>query len=224
MPRNLIGDNSRNNNVEPCEINADRVASETGVTCSLDFGGAGATAPGLTSSSTLTYGVTTDKADEDNALKKYRDTIDCDGDPVQINEITPGTTDTWRLAGFSDVVLTMGSDEYKLKFDATSDTPVLANQADVLPLYVGNQDLVISGTIAVENLLLSLKYDTIPTRPANKCRTRHTSDIFHIFCHTAAPPRGRHIRSAARGTRPGAVPAARRRALPHVGRPPCGRI
>ena len=61
------------------------VASETGVTCHLNFGSAGATAPGLTSSSTLTYGVTADKADEDNALKEYGDAIDCDGDPVQIN-------------------------------------------------------------------------------------------------------------------------------------------
>ncbi len=50
----------------------------------LNFGSAGATAPGLTSS-TLTYGVTTDKADADSALKEYRDTIDCNGDPVRIN-------------------------------------------------------------------------------------------------------------------------------------------
>ena len=162
LPRNPIGDDSRNNNVEPCEINADRVASETGITCSLDFGGAGAAAPGLTSSSVLPYGVTTDKADADDALKKYRDTIDCDGDPARINEIIQCTTDDWNLAGFSDVVLTIGSDEYKLKFDATSDTPVPANQADVLPLYVGNQDLVISGTMAAGNLPLSLKYDTMP--------------------------------------------------------------
>ena len=97
-----------------------------------------------------------------HALKKYRDTIDCDGDPVQINEIIQCTTDDWNLAGFSDVVLTIGSDEYKLKFDTTSDTPVLANQADVLPLYVGNQDLVIYGTIAAGNLPLGIKYDTIP--------------------------------------------------------------
>ena len=160
----LIDGSTRDDNKGLYEINVDWVASETGVTCSLNFGSAGATAPGLTSSSTLTYGVTTDKADADNALKDYRDTIDCSGDPVQINEITAGTTDTWKLAGFSDVVLTIGSDEYKLKFDTSSSvkTPVLVNQADVLPLYVGNQDLVISGTIAVENLLLSLKYDTIP--------------------------------------------------------------
>ena len=125
-------------------------------------GSAGAAAPGLTSSSVLTYGVTADKADADDALKKYRDTIDCDGDPVQINEITAGTTDDWNLAGFPDVVLTIGSDEYKLKFDTNADTPVPADRADVLPLYVGNQDLVISGSMAAGNLLLSLKYDTIP--------------------------------------------------------------
>ena len=30
---------------------------------------------------------------------------------------------------------------------------------------MGSDDLVISGSIAVENLLLSLKYDTIPNAP-----------------------------------------------------------
>ena len=158
----LINGSTRDANQGLYEINVDWVASETGVTCSLNFGSAGATAPGLTSSSTLTYGVTTDKADADNALKDYRDTIDCSGDPVQINEITAGTTDDWDLAGFAKVILTIGSDTYTLKFDNSADTPILVDQDDVLPLYVGNQDLVISGSIAVENLLLSLKYDTIP--------------------------------------------------------------
>ena len=56
----------------------------------------------------------------------------------------------------------MGSDEYPLKFDAAADRPVLANLDDVLPIYVDGGDLAISGYIAVENLLFSLKYDTIP--------------------------------------------------------------
>ena len=47
--------------------------------------GADSTAPGLTISRAMTCGVTTDKADEDNALKAYKDTIDCDGDPARIN-------------------------------------------------------------------------------------------------------------------------------------------
>ena len=162
----LIEGSTRDDNVGLYEINVEWVASETGITCSLNFGGAGI-APGLTSSQTLTYGVTTDKDDADDALKAYRDTIDCSGDPVQINEISAGTTDKWRLAGFSEITLTIGSDEHKLKFDSTADTPVLANQGDVLPLYVGNEDLVISGTIAVENLLLSIKYDTIPNASCN---------------------------------------------------------
>ena len=157
----LIDSSTRDVNTALYEINVDWVASETGVTCSLNFGGAG-TAPGLTTSQTLTYGVTADKADVDNALKDYKDTIDCSGDPVEIIQITAGTTDTWQLANFAEVVLTVGSDEYTLKFDNTVDIPVLANQGDVLPLYVGYEDLVISGTMAVENLLLSIKYDTIP--------------------------------------------------------------
>ena len=157
----LINGSTRDVNTPLYEINVEWVASETGITCSLNFGGAGV-APGLTVSQTLTYGVTTNKANADDALKPFKDTIDCSGDPVQINEITAGTTDTWRLAGFADVVLTLGSDTHTLKFDTTADTPVISNLNDVLPLYVGNEDLVISGTIPVKNLLLSLKYDTIP--------------------------------------------------------------
>ena len=157
----LINGSTRDVNTPLYEINVEWVASETGITCSLNFGGAGV-APGLTVSQTLTYGVTTNKANADDALKPFKDTIDCSGDPVQINEITAGTTDKWRLAGFADVVLTLGSDTHTLKFDTTADTPVISNLNDVLPLYVGNEDLVISGTIPVKNLLLSLKYDTIP--------------------------------------------------------------
>ena len=161
---NLINATTKDSNTALYEINVEYIAFETGVVCSMNFGSAGATQPGLTSSQTLTYGVQIHKDDipDSVALKDYKDRIDCDGDPVQITSITAGTTDKWGLAGFSDVVLTIGSDEYKLKFDTSADTPILVDQNDVLPLYVGNEDLVISGTIAVKNLLLSLRYDTIP--------------------------------------------------------------
>ena len=80
----LIEGSTRDDNVGLYEINVEWVASGTGVTCQLNFGGAGI-APGLTVSQTLTYGVTTDKDDADDALKAYKDTIDCSGDPVRIN-------------------------------------------------------------------------------------------------------------------------------------------
>ena len=157
----LVDGSTRDANTPLYEINVEWVAPEAGAICSLNFAGAG-TAPGLTVTQTLTYGVTADKADADNALKDYRDTMDCSGDPIEIREIAAGTTDTWRLANFAEVVLTVGSVEHTIKFDNTVDIPVLANQGDVLPLYVGYEDLVISGSMAVENLLLSIKYDTIP--------------------------------------------------------------
>ena len=72
-------------NAEPRYVGTGRAAPGTGVTCLASFGRAGSTAPGLTMSQTLTYGVAADKADEANALKKYGDAIDCDGDPVRIN-------------------------------------------------------------------------------------------------------------------------------------------
>ena len=163
---NLIKDSNKTDteNSPLYEINVEYIAFETGVVCSINFGSAGATQPGLTSTQTLTYGVQIHKDDipDSVALKNYKDKIDCDGDPVQINKITAGTTGKWGLAGFAKVVLTVGSDEYTLKFDTTATTPEIINQDDVLPLYVGNEDLVVSGTIAVKNLLLSLRYDTIP--------------------------------------------------------------
>ena len=118
--------------------------------------------PVLSSSQTLTYGVTTDKADADYPVKYYMDAIDCGGDPIRINEITAGTTGAWRLAGFAEVVLSIGPDEYTLKFDPAADRPVLADLDDVLPIYVGDGHFAISGHMAVKNLLFSLKYDTVP--------------------------------------------------------------
>ena len=90
------------------------------------------------------------------------DAIDCGGDPIRINEITAGTTGAWRLAGFAEVVLSIGPDEYTLKFDPAADRPVLADLDDVLPIYVGDGHFAISGHMAVKNLLFSLKYDTVP--------------------------------------------------------------
>ena len=36
------------------------------------------------------------------------------------------------------------------------------NADDVLPLYVDNENIVISGKMAVKNRLISLEYDTVP--------------------------------------------------------------
>ena len=75
---------ARGDNGGPYEINAEWVASETGVACRPNFGGAGAAAPGPAPSHMPACGVA-GKADEDSALKKYGDTIDRDGDPVRIS-------------------------------------------------------------------------------------------------------------------------------------------
>ena len=184
-PRNQIGGSPRNNHVEPCKI-VDWVASETSITCSLNFGGAGV-APGPTISQTFTYGVTTDKDDVYIALKAYRDAMDCSGDPGKINEIIQGAADDWRPAGFAGVTLNTGSDEHAPKLDTTSDTPVPADRGDVPPLYAGNGDLAICGAMAAGNLPLGIKYDTMPNAsrgavPKPTCRC-----FFNIFYRTAAP-------------------------------------
>ena len=74
----------------------------------------------------------------------------------------PGATYTWRLAGFAEVTLKTGSNEYAPKFDATSDTPVPADRGGVPSLYVGNGDIAICGAMATGNLPLGIKYDTMP--------------------------------------------------------------
>ena len=57
-------------------------------------------APGLTKSDTLSYGVSTDPANAEDVIKRYSDTIDCGGNPVEITDVTAGTGDDWRLASF----------------------------------------------------------------------------------------------------------------------------
>ena len=146
------------------ELNVEWFSYESGTSCSIGFGSGSGVSQGLTQSTTLSYGVTTDPVDEDNTLKDFSDTIDCGGDPVEITDITAGTSDVWRLAGFAKVVLTIGSDEYPLRFDTNDDLtqPVFDNLDEVLPLYVGSEDFTISGNIPLKNLLLTLHYDTIP--------------------------------------------------------------
>ena len=149
------------NNNALYEINVEWFSYISGTTCSISFGGASAVGPGLTKSDTLSYGVSTDPANAEDVIKRYSDTIDCGGNPVEITDITAGTGADWRLASFSDVFITVGSNEYELKFDADTEEPEFENIDEVLPLHVGGEDITISGKIAVENLLLTLHYNTV---------------------------------------------------------------
>ena len=150
-----------NNNNALYEINIEWFSYTSGTSCSLSFGSGGAVGPGLTRADTLPYGVTTDPADEKKSIKRYSDTIDCGGNPVQITDITAGTRDEWRLASFADVLITIGSDEFELTFDSESEEPEFENVDEILPLHVGGEDITISGKIAVDNLLLVLHYNTV---------------------------------------------------------------
>ena len=149
------------NNNALYEINVEWFSYISGTTCSISFGTGSAVGPGLTKSDTLSYGVATDPANAEDVIKRYSDTIDCGGNPVEITDVTAGTGDDWRLASFSDVFITIGSDEYELKFDADTEEPEFENIDEVLPLHVGGEDITISGKIAVENLLLTLHYNTV---------------------------------------------------------------
>ena len=159
----LVEGSTRDDNYGLYELNVDWFSYESGTSCSIGFGSGSAIGPGLTKSATLPYGVTTDPtADPKNPIKNYMDTIDCGSNPVQITDIGVNTGVEWKLAGFSKVFITIGSDEYELEFDIAAESPAFVNLDDILPLYVGGDDIVISGKIAVENLLLTLRYDTIP--------------------------------------------------------------
>lgn len=149
------------NNNALYEINVEWFSYTSGTTCSIGFGSGSAVGPGLTKSDTLSYGVTTNPAQEEDVIKNYEDTIDCGGNPVEITDITAGTGDDWRLANFADLTITIGSNEYELKFDDAADDPEFENADEFLPLHVGGEDVTISGKIAVENLLLTLHYNTV---------------------------------------------------------------
>lgn len=149
------------NNNALYEINVEWFSYTSGTTCSIGFGSGSAVGPGLTKSDTLSYGVATDPADAEKAIKKYSDTIDCGGDPVQITDITAGTAADWRLSQFADVFITVGSNKHELKFDDDAEEPEFENADEVLPLHVGGEDITISGKIAVANLLLTLQYNTV---------------------------------------------------------------
>ena len=149
------------NNNALYEINVEWFSYTSGTTCSLNFGSGSAVGPGLTKSDTLSYGVATDPANDEDTIKRYSDTIDCGGDPVEITDITAGTGDDWRLASFADLLITIGSNEYELEFDSETEEPEFENIDEVLPLHVGGEDITISGKIAVENLLLTLHYNTV---------------------------------------------------------------
>lgn len=149
------------NNNALYEINVEWFSYTSGTTCSIGFGSGSAVGPGLTKSDTLSYGVATDPANDEDTIKRYSDTIDCGGDPVEITDITAGTGDDWRLASFADLLITIGSNEYELEFDSETEEPEFENIDEVLPLHVGGEDITISGKIAVENLLLTLHYNTV---------------------------------------------------------------
>ena len=149
------------NNNALYEINIDWFSYTSGTTCSLSFGTGSAVGPGLTKSDTLSYGVATDPAKDEDTIKPYSDTIDCGGDPVEITDITAGTGDDWRLASFADLLITIGQNEHDLEFDAEAEEPEFENIDEVLPLHVGGEDITISGKIAVKNLLLTLHYNTV---------------------------------------------------------------
>ena len=143
------------------EINVEWFTYTSGTTCSIGFGTGSTVGPGLTKSDTLSYGVATDPANDEDTIKRYSDTIDCGGNPVEITDITAGTGDDWRLASFADLLITIGSNEYELEFDSETEEPEFENIDEVLPLHVGGEDVIISGKIAVENLLLTLHYNTV---------------------------------------------------------------
>ena len=158
----MIADSNRTHSLPFFEINVDWLTYESNTTCSIGFGASGVTSPGLTKSNTLTYGVQTNPAHNDRSLKDFANTIDCGGEPVEITGITVDTSDDWKLAGFVNVKLEYGSEEHTLEFDPDTSNAVITNDDEFLPIYLGNQELTISGSIPLDNLLVSLTFNSQP--------------------------------------------------------------
>ena len=161
----MIGGATRTYSLPFFEVNVEWLTYNSGATCSIGFGTSGVST-GLTKTSTLMYGVTANPDHKNRSLKDFGNTIDCGGEPVEITAITVDTADDWRLAGFVSVVLEHGPNEHRLEFDRNAKEAVITND-DFLPIYLGNDGLTISGTIPLENLLISLTYNS---QPDTACR------------------------------------------------------
>ena len=157
----MVADSSRTQSLPFFEMDVEWLTYESGTTCSIGFGSSGAVSPGLTDTSTLTYGVTTDPAHKDRSLKNFDNTISCGGEPIEITAITVDTADDWGLANFVKVNLKYGTTEHKLAFDPDASDAVITND-DFLPIYLGNDELTISGSIPLDNLLIGLTYNSQP--------------------------------------------------------------
>lgn len=144
------------------EVNVEWLTYNSGTTCSIGFGTGGAVSPGLTKTKSLVYGVSTDPAHKDRSLKDFSNTIDCGGEPVEITEITVDTSGDWKLAGFVNVKLEYGSNEHTLEFDRDAKDAMITNGDDFLPIYLGNDELTISGSIPLKDLLVELTYKSQP--------------------------------------------------------------
>ena len=168
-PIKMVAGSNRTHSLPFFEINVEWLTYESGTTCTLGFGSSGKVAPGLTKSSTLGYAVTSDPAHITKSLKSFSDTIDCGGEPVEITEISAETAEDWKpnLTGFLIVKLTYGTNEHTLAFDRDANEAVITND-DFLPIYLGNDELVISGTIPYNGLLVSLDYKS---QPGTECST-----------------------------------------------------
>ena len=168
-PIKMIAGSNRTHSLPFFEINIEWLTYESGTTCTLGFGSSGKVAPGLTKSNTLGYAVTSDPAHITKSLKSFSDTIDCGGEPVEITEISAETAEDWKpnLTGFLIVKLTYGTNEHTLAFDRDANEAVITND-DFLPIYLGNDELVISGTIPYNGLLVSLDYKS---QPGTDCST-----------------------------------------------------
>lgn len=158
----MIGGANRTYSLPFFEVNVEWFTYNSGTTCSIGFGTSGTVSPGLTESDTLLYAVITDPAHANRAIKDFSNTIDCGGEPVEITGIEVDTSADWKLAGFVNVKLKYGSNEHTLKFDPDASEAEITNADDFLPIYLGNDELMISGSIPLDNLLISLDYKSPP--------------------------------------------------------------
>ncbi len=143
--------------------------------CSLNFGKGSSSGFNVDTVSTLNFGANVEEST--SILKKFDNTIDCSGNPVEITSLTTGISEDWNdsISSFAKLYLTVedgvDDDQPDATFEFDSDGTATLSDGDY-PSF-SNADLKVHGTLPGDGLLISLEYLSVS---ANVCEdTESTS-------------------------------------------------
>ena len=158
--------NTRDNKGLEIELYSVEVSwnSFNAATCSIGIGGA-PSAVGADTPYTNTFGAA---VTGDGLLKSFSNTLDCGGNPLTITGITTGTGADDSLATYGKLYLTIDDGtvnkvpDVSYKFGDKWVLDLEDNSPKDLPLTVSGHDVIISGTIPADSLIVELSYNSIP--------------------------------------------------------------